>query len=610
MSDTGIGADAVRPATRPTADPPVFDGHNDFAWAIRERRGSSVDGLDARLDEGHTDLVRLREGGVGGQFWSVWVDGDLPDAEQVPTTLEQIDLVHRLIARYPETLRFCRTAADARAAIADGRIASLIGVEGGAQIQGSLAVLRDAVRLGARYMTLTWSRTIPWADSSTDVARSGGLADFGREVVTEMNRIGMVLDLAHVADTTMRDALAATRRPVLVTHSGARALCDHPRNVPDELIAAIGASGGVQMVAFVPSFVNQARRDWVLAGEPGEPPRVTVADVADHIEHVREVAGVDAVGIGADYDGTGSMPEGLDDVSRYPALLHELRARGWSEAELRKLASENVLRVLEASDDDLRRFLGAFEPGGDARSGGSTPRVLVVVNSIDSGPRRLVPWLLEAGLALDVRTGAEGIPTRIDGYDGLVMLGGGFMPDDFERAHWLAQERALALDAIARDTPTLGICLGGQLLADVAGGEVRAKHGTPERGSTVIRATPEGAADAAGAALAPEAPMIEHHEDAITRLPDDAVLLASSEHCPIQAFRIGSHVRGVQFHPEVGSENVRRWNGASLAAEGIDLDDLVAVAEARDTENETRARALVEAFAAEVTATAAKESVR
>lgn len=341
----------------PTALPAVIDGHNDLAWACRERHDYRVAGLDTGMPDLHTDLPRLRAGGVGGQFWSVWVDSALTGAEQVTATLEQIDFVHRLVDAYPQTLQLARTAREARAAMAAGRIASLIGIEGGDQIDGSLGVLRAYARLGARYMTLTWSKTIAWADSATDAARSDGLSSFGREVVAEMNRIGMLVDLAHVSDDTMRDALDVSTLPVIVSHSGARALCDHPRNVPDEIIRRIGASGGVHMVAFVPSFINQARRDWVLAGEQGDAPIVTVADVADHIEHVREVAGVDAVGIGADYDGTDSMPTGLDDVSGYPRLLDELASRGWSHADLAKLAHENVLRVLDASDANYRSFL-------------------------------------------------------------------------------------------------------------------------------------------------------------------------------------------------------------------------------------------------------------
>lgn len=340
----------------------VFDGHNDLAWACRIGRGYDPTVLGAGAPELHTDIPRLVAGGVAGQFWSVWVDPALVGAEQVVATLEQIDFVHRLVAAYPDRLRLAATAADAREAIADGRIASLIGVEGGDQIGGSLAALRQFARLGARYMTLTWSRTIDWADSATDESRHDGLSAFGGEVVREMNRIGMLVDLAHVSPATMRDALQVTTKPVVVSHSGAAALCAHPRNVPDDVLATIGAAQGIVMVPFVPSFLTEARRAWVEAGEHGTPPHVGVADVADHIDHIRAVAGAHAVGIGADYDGTDAMPSGLEDVSTYPAVFAELAGRGWTEEELRGLASENVLRVLESADADYDAFMAGAAP--------------------------------------------------------------------------------------------------------------------------------------------------------------------------------------------------------------------------------------------------------
>ncbi|MFE5326730.1 dipeptidase [Embleya sp. NPDC056575] len=342
---------------------PVIDGHNDLAWARRERHGYATAGLDEHVPGLHTDLPRLTAGGVGGQFWSVWVDPELVGADQVTATLEQIDFVHRLVDSHPARLRFARTAADVRAAFDEGRIASLIGVEGGAQLGGSLAVLRQYARLGARYLTLTWSRTTHWADSATDEARHGGLTDFGRDVVREMNRIGVLVDLAHVSPATMRDALAVSTRPMIVSHSGARRICDHPRNVPDDVLAAVGAAEGVVMVAFVPSFLTAECHAWERAGEQGEMPPVGVADVADHIEHVREVAGVHAVGIGADYDGTDRMPAGLEDVSRYQELVHELRRRGWSEPDLERLCHGNILRVLEASDADHLSFIRGTSDG-------------------------------------------------------------------------------------------------------------------------------------------------------------------------------------------------------------------------------------------------------
>lgn len=608
---------------------PIIDGHNDLAWASREKRGYSVLGLDGNIPELHTDLPRLTAGNVGGQFWSVWVDPQLNGAEQVTATLEQIDFVHRLVAAYPERLRFARTAVDARAAIAEGKLASLIGVEGGAQIDNSLAVLRQYARLGARYMTLTWSRTIEWADSATDEERHGGLTVFGEEVVREMNRIGMLVDLAHVAPSTMRDALRVTTRPVVVSHSGALALTDHPRNVPDDVLRSIGEQDGVVMVAFVPSFVNQARHDWVAAGELGQAPAVDVEDVADHIEHIASVAGYHAVGLGADYDGTDSMPAGLDDVSGYPALLDVLRHRGWSEPHLEDLAHRNVLRVLEASDADHLAFMDGTAPAAPetrlravrelapsqtlpaapkrddagasaACTKGEAPRVLVIINSVDSGPRRLSAWLEEEGLRVDARVGGGGLPATLDGYGGLVMLGGGLMPDEDAKAPWLAQERLLAAEAIAADLPTLGICLGGQLLAYVGGGEVRANFGPTERGATAIVTSAAGAADAVLGALGESSHMIENHQDMITALPADAVLLGSSAAVANQAFRLGQRVRGLQFHPEACAEDLLRWDDAALAGEGRSLPGLVAAARAVDAENTAASRGLAAGFAAEV----------
>jgi len=602
---------------------PVIDGHNDLAWARRVRHGYAASDWDGDLPDLHTDLPRLRAGGVGGQFWSVWVDPVLTGAEQVTATLEQIDFVHRLDDAYPSDLRFARTAAEVRATMAEGRIASLIGVEGGAQLNGSLGVLRQYARLGARYLTLTWSRTTDWADSATDEARHGGLTEFGREVVREMNRIGVLVDLAHVSPDTMRDALAVSTRPVLVSHSAALALCDHPRNVPDDVLAAIGAGGGVVMVAFVPSFLSPARRDWVLAGEVGDPPPVGIADLADHIEHVRAVAGAHAVGLGADYDGTDAMPAGLEDVSHYPDLFAELRGRGWSEPELAALAHGNVLRVLEASDADHLAFLdgtapapraAALQPAVDteARTAAEgAPRILVVVNAETSPPRRLGTWLGEDGFDVDVVLGVNGLPARLDDYSGLVMLGGGLMPDEDDAAPWLAQERALAREAIARDLPTLGICLGGQVLAHVAGGEVRADFGPKERGSTLIAPTAAGREDPLLAAFGAGAPMIENHQDMITALPEGAVLLGSSAAVPNQAFRIGTRVYGLQFHPEVSAEDLLRWREPTTPSpEDRPVAELLAEARAADEENTRASRALVAGFADHVRAFVAERAPR
>lgn len=634
---------------------PVIDGHNDLAWARREHHRYAVDGLDASCPDLHTDLPRLVAGGVGGQFWSVWVDPVLQGAEQVTATLEQIDFVHRLVQAYPERLRFARTADDVRTAMTDGRIASLIGVEGGDQFNGSLAVLRQFARLGARYLTLTWSRTTDWADSATDEARHGGLTDFGREVVRELNRIGVVVDLAHVAPSTMRDALAVSERPVMVSHSCALALCDHPRNVPDDVLAAIGAGGGVVMVAFVPSFLSPARAEWVRGGEQGEAPLVGITDVADHIEHVRDIAGVHAVGLGADYDGTDSMPDGLGDVSHYQDLLDELRTRGWSEQELTALAHENVLRVLEASDPDHLAFLdgsappprdaalttavdaaaraAALTPAVDAardagalvaaaadaeahdaqqpREPDAAPRVLVVVNAKESAPRRLGQWLEEQGISVEPVLGTDGLPESLDGYAGLVMLGGGLMPDDDARAPWLAQERALALEAIDADLPTLGICLGGQILAHVAGGEVRAAFGPKERGATVISTSDAGRADRVIGGLGAAAPMIENHQDMITALPPAAVLLGSSDAVEIQAFRLGERVYGLQFHPEVGAQDLLRWKEPTTPAPGDrPVAELIEEAHGVHEENTQAAHALVSGFADHVRSFARERSAR
>jgi membrane dipeptidase len=358
---------------------PLVDGHNDLLWQLRVRTGYDLDRLDVAgpVPELHTDLPRLRYGGVGGQFWSVYVPSTLPGHEAVTATLEQLDALHRLLARYPADLGLALTAGDVVRVAASGRVASLAGVEGGHSIGGSLGALRMLHALGARYMTLTHNDNTPWADSATDEPVHGGLTPFGVEVVAEMNRVGMLVDLSHVAPSTMRDALAATRAPVIFSHSSARALCDHPRNVPDEVLAQLPANGGVCMVTFVPGFVLQAAADvhielarltrlWSLelpdapeeverrrAGwrtEHPEPP-ATLSDVADHVDHVREVAGIDHVGLGGDFDGVDTVTVGLEDVSTYPALAAELRRRGWSDDDLRRLAGRNVLRVLQAAEE-------------------------------------------------------------------------------------------------------------------------------------------------------------------------------------------------------------------------------------------------------------------
>ncbi|MEU6523831.1 dipeptidase [Streptomyces sp. NPDC046924] len=371
------------------ADFPVVDGHNDLPWALREQVRYDLDARNIAEDQAahlHTDIPRLRAGGVGAQFWSVYVRADLPDA--VPATLEQIDCVRQLLARYPEDLAPALTAADMEAARGQGRIASLMGAEGGHSIANSLGTLRGLYALGVRYLTLTHNHNVDWADSATDEPGVGGLSAFGREVVREMNRLGMLVDLSHVAATTMRDALDATSAPVIFSHSSARAVCDHPRNIPDDVLERLPANGGVAMVTFVPKFVLQAAVDWTAeadenmrahgfhhlettaeamkvhaAFEERRPrPVATVSTVADHLDHMREVAGVDHLGIGGDYDGTAFTPDGLNDVSGYPNLIAELHDRGWSGADLAKLTWQNAVRVLGAAEDTARELRATRAP--------------------------------------------------------------------------------------------------------------------------------------------------------------------------------------------------------------------------------------------------------
>jgi len=360
---------------------PIIDGHNDLPYALREQVGYDLSRCDIGTRQSHnqTDLARLAEGGVGGQFWSVYVPGTWSGERAVVGTLEQIDFVHRMVAAYPDRLALASTADDVESAYQDGKIASLLGAEGGHSIASSLGVLRMLYALGVRYLTLTHNHNVPWADAAADSPRLGGLSPFGRDVVDEMNRLGMLIDLSHTAPGTMHDTLEATSAPVIFSHSGARALVDHVRNVPDEVLTALATNGGVCMVAFVPTFVSAEYRAWDLAvvddmvvrGEDPldlpahatastrfaahDPrPPVTLAHVADHIEHVREVAGVEHVGIGGDYDGHPIMPSGLEDVSCYPALIDELLDRGWSEPELAGLTRGNIIRVLRDAENARR----------------------------------------------------------------------------------------------------------------------------------------------------------------------------------------------------------------------------------------------------------------
>jgi membrane dipeptidase len=371
---------------------PLIDGHNDLPWALRERAGgevgrlrfasagSSADdpctvNLAAPVTGTHTDLPRLAAGGVGAQFWSVYVPSALAGDRAVAAVLEQADLARRMIAQYPEALGLALSAADVERIFASGRVASLLGAEGGHAIAGSLGVLRMLHALGVRYLTLTHNANVGWADSATDEPEAKGLTDFGREVVREMQRIGMLVDLSHVAVSTMHHALDVARAPVIFSHSSARALCDSPRNVPDDVLARLAGNGGVCMVTFVPAFVSQQCAEWLAefkaeaarrgldpkdfgqldrikdewrAAHP--PPKATLGQVADHVEHVRKVAGVAHVGIGGDFDGTVDVTAGLEDVSGYPALFAELLNRGWTEPDLKALAGGNVLRVLRAAE--------------------------------------------------------------------------------------------------------------------------------------------------------------------------------------------------------------------------------------------------------------------
>ena len=376
-SDATAHLDRARALLR---EHPIFDGHNDLPWTIRQdldARGDLAAYDLTRRTRGHTDLPRLREGGVGAQFWSVFVPA-IPDANGIShgaLQLEQIDLARRMIARHPEALTLCRTADEVEAAMASGRVASLLGMEGGHVIEGSLGALRAFRELGASYLTLTHSRTTDWADAATDAPRHGGLSPFGREVVREMNRLGMLVDCSHVSPETMSDALDTSAAPIIFSHSSARAVCDVPRNVPDAILARLPGNGGVCMVTFVAGFISKATADAIAPGVAElerrsagithlrelrrlrdeimgalDVPLPSIADVADHVEHVARVAGHESVGIGGDFDGSFLFPIGLDDVAAYPRLWAELLSRGWSDDQLAALANGNVLRVMRAAE--------------------------------------------------------------------------------------------------------------------------------------------------------------------------------------------------------------------------------------------------------------------
>ena len=373
---------------------PLIDGHNDLLWALRDARLQAPDqpepDVSAHVPALMTDLPRLRAGGVGGQFWSVYVPSDLPGHEAVTRTLEQIDAFHRLLARYPDALVETRSVDDVGSAVTLGRIASMVGVEGGQSIGCSLGALRMLVRLGATYMTLTHNDDLPWADSATGEHPHGGLTRFGEEVVREMNRLGVLVDCSHVSDDVMRQAIDVSDAPVVFSHSSARALADVPRNVPDDVLELVGRTGGVVMATFVPWFVTQEGADmgrtwWeelhrlrdehpddpatvartIDAWEKEQPQgSVTASDVANHIDHIRALAGIDAIGVGGDYDGVPTMGDELADVSSYPLVFDELRSRGYTEEDLRAIAGRNVLRVMGATAEVARRL--ASQPPSQA----------------------------------------------------------------------------------------------------------------------------------------------------------------------------------------------------------------------------------------------------
>ncbi len=380
---------------------PLFDGHNDTPYQYRNRVGYKFGELDfydtTQLENPmHTDIPRLKEGHVGAQWWSVYVPANIPEDEAVKRTMEQIDFVYRMAERYPDEFEMAYTADDVERIFDDGKIASLIGMEGGHSIANSLAVLRSFHRLGARYMTITHSRTLDWVDAAGDEPQHDGLSEFGEEVIREMNRLGMLVDLSHVTPATMKDAIRVSEAPVMFSHSNARAISGHPRNVPDDVLQLLPEKDGIVMVTFVESFTSEELRQWyaersgyqskmesLYGGQPdkidemveaweeeNEMPKSTLEQVADHIDHIRDQVGVDYIGIGGDYDGVSSLPLGLEDVSTYPDLFAELLSRGYTEEELEKIAGLNMLRVMRGMEEVSERLQAEREPSemliGDA----------------------------------------------------------------------------------------------------------------------------------------------------------------------------------------------------------------------------------------------------
>jgi membrane dipeptidase len=387
FSPAGAQVDSsLERAKRLLREVPVIDGHNDYPMAVREKANGDLDKFDIRQSQPGlmTDIARLKAGGVGGQFWSVYVPVELKGADAVSATLDQIDIVHRMMVKYSSAFALALTADDVEKIQKQGKIASLIGVEGGHCINNSLGVLRMFFRLGARYMTLTHSSNTAWADSATDTPTTNGLTAFGQDVVREMNRLGMLVDLSHVSAATMAAAIKVSQAPVIFSHSSTRALVDHPRDVPDDILRQLPQNGGIVMITFVPGFVSQAVRDYgmretdqekkVTAELKGDAaavkkamddwraanpsPRATLSQVADHIDHARSVAGIDHIGLGSDFDGITSVVAGLEDVSTYPQLIKELLRRGYTDEDIKKIAGRNILRVMRQAETVAQRMQG------------------------------------------------------------------------------------------------------------------------------------------------------------------------------------------------------------------------------------------------------------